>query len=67
MLRHTLAKSGPSLGVGHHKSLNVQTLGGIKDAGPSLGNGHKMVDVETLAKSEHLGIAQVLAIISSPT
>ncbi|KAF9600245.1 hypothetical protein IFM89_005069 [Coptis chinensis] len=40
--------SGPSPGIGHHKSINAQALGDIKDSGPSPGTGHKFADVEAL-------------------
>ncbi|KAL5714072.1 hypothetical protein ACHQM5_016081 [Ranunculus cassubicifolius] len=40
--------SGPIPRGDHHKSINVQTLGAVKDSGPSPGTGHSYVDVHNL-------------------
>lgn len=50
-----IKQSGPSPGEGH-KFTNVDTLGGIKESGPSSGGeGHKFTNSETLGGIKNSG------------
>ncbi|XP_027348558.1 PAMP-induced secreted peptide 2 [Abrus precatorius] len=51
----SIKQSGPSPGVGH-KFPNTETLGGIKDSGPSSGGkGHEFTNSETLGQIKDSG------------